>query len=268
MLFEPLTPTADGPFKKLGFAWDQPIPETAEWIEAKLAFMLMLRGKAISDWNITYSPSSTMTFLLARRLIVKFCHANALLPWLTRNFEFRYLPVFLLRHPFAVVASQLKHGNWAYKYSEFRVPRCRFSEHYQRHAPFLSTLASKEEALVAQWCLSNLVPLRQAGTEGRWVTLYYEQLLTDPEATFRSLFERWSLPLPDDIMRRITKPSVTTVDGDLKQEPERQLAKWSDAFSRRQLQKMSDVLQYFGVTEYGMGSSLPDAEPGPVSCHA
>src|SRR5690348_9282727 len=122
LLFEPLIATQPGPFRDLGFVWDQPIPRDAEWPEAKAAFEAMLRGKAITDWNITYSRSSAASFLTARRMVVKCCHANALLSWLVNQFNFRYQPIFLVRHPFAVVASQLENPRWARGTPRFKIP--------------------------------------------------------------------------------------------------------------------------------------------------
>lgn len=253
ILFEPLVPTEPTPFRALRFGWNQPIPEDAVWDEAKGAFERMFRGKTISEWNLAYSASSFVSFLSAKRMVVKFCHANTLLPWLTRNFAFRYAPVFLLRHPFATVASQLKHGGWRRRFKGFRMPDGPFNEHYVQHEAYLSSLQSREEALVARWCLSNLVPLRAAGTGERWLTVYYEHLLRNPEESLRRLFNQWGLPVPDGITSRIATPSTTAIEATFKHSVEEQLGKWQQFFSDSQVKRMMAVLDYFGVAEYNEG---------------
>lgn len=251
LLFEPLTSTEFGPFRDLNFARDQPIPEDAEWPEARAAFASMLCGKAISDWNITYSRSSSASFLSARRLVVKCCHANMLLPWLVRQFAFQCPPVFLVRHPFAVVASQLKHGNWAFEFKGFRIPDCRFNESYVRHKPFLLKLETKVEALTAQWCLANRVPLESARNDRDWITVHYEQMLLEPQKELERIFRRWGLPLPNNIADRIHRPSATAANVTFTKGSEAQLAKWRHAFSADELKKMRDVLDYFSISTYG-----------------
>lgn len=257
LLFEPLTATQQGPFRDLGFAWDQPIPPDAKWPEARAAFEAMLRGKAITDWNIVYSSSSVASFLTARRMVVKCCHANALLSWLVRQFNFRYQPIFLVRHPFAVVASQLENPRWAHGTPRFKIPDCRYRECIERHEPFLSQLDSRAQVLTAQWCLSNVDPLGSGDNDQRWTTVFYENLLMAPERQLRRVFDRWGLPLPDKILRRVTKPSKTTREATFKLGVEQQLSKWKAAFSPDERRKMIRVLKYFGVSIYDDECYLP-----------
>lgn len=257
LLFEPLTATQEGPFRDLGFAWDQPIPPDAEWPEAKAAFEVMLRGKAITDWNIVYSSSSAASFLTARRMVVKCCHANALLSWLVRQFNFKYQPICLVRHPFAVVASQLECPRWARRPPRFVIPDCRYRECIAKHEPFLSRLDSTAEVLTAEWCLSNIGPLGSGDNDRRWITVYYENLLMAPERQLRRVFDRWRIPLPDNILRRVARPSKTTREATFKLGVEQQLSKWKAAFSPDERRKMTRVLKYFGVSIYDEAGYLP-----------
>jgi hypothetical protein len=251
ILCEPLVLGQAGPFNALHFCWDQHIPENAEWEAAKQAFELVFRGKVLNDWTCMHSPLHR--FLTADRMVVKFCHANALLPWLIRNFSFKYAPIFLIRHPFAVVASQLRHGNWSYEFSGYKIPHCPFNEFYSKHAEFLSKIRTKEEALVATWCLVNLVPLLHIGNNVNWVMIYYEHLLKNPRKEMQRIFDRWQLPVPDNFLDKVAKPSATTREATFEHGAEKQLAKWKSRFNDAQLKKMMTVLEYFGIEQYGMG---------------
>lgn len=95
-------------FRDLGFSWRQRIDEGTQWDEARAAFERTFRGRTLNLWSCT---SDLGDYLRAERLVVKLCRANGALPWLTEAFDFRYAPIYLVRHPFAVAASQVKWGS-------------------------------------------------------------------------------------------------------------------------------------------------------------
>ncbi len=243
-------PVAHGrPFKYLFFAPRQFIPRTADWPAAEDAFDDVFRGRILN--HCTCKLSSPLSFVHADHLLVKFCRANALLPWIGRVFRFNFTPVLLLRHPFAVAASQLRHPAWAHQPSQYHIPTCRYRHHYADHATFLSTLKTKAEVLVATWCLSNLVPLRTPDHERSWLTVYYEELLLDPAEQIRRLFDAWHLPIPDGAMRQASIASITARDPAITERAvDQQLAKWHKTFTESQIEALLRVLQYFEIEVY------------------
>lgn len=248
MLWEPLHLNHMNHFSRLNFAWRQHIPESATWPEAEVAFQRLFEGKVL---NVsTCRSSSPFHFLRAERMLVKFCRASAMIPWLTGVFDFSYEPIYLVRHPFAVVASQLKHGAWDYDFKGFEIPDSPYNDLYRDHAPFLSSLGSKEEALVATWCLTNLVPLRNARNNIDWITVYYEDLLSDPARELQRIFRRWGLVLPDGLIEKAREPSSTAKETTFLSSVERQLAKWRAYFDQQQIERMMAVLRYFDVERY------------------
>ena len=267
VLWEPLNGRQVPYFRPLKFAWRDPladtdeyrhtsplvqhIPEDADWPEARAAFEQLLQGKVLNAWmGFMASP---VDLVRAERLLVKFIHANALLPWLTRAFSFRYAPIHLVRHPFAVVASQVKHGNWDYDFVRFPLPDGPYSEYYTRHAAFLAGLTTREEMLTAAWCFSNLVPLQSARRDEDWITIHYEHLLLDPEADINRVFKRWGLPVPEGALDEIRTPSASAKETTFQDSVEKQLAKWTSVFSPDQLRRMAAVLNYFEVAHYDQG---------------
>jgi hypothetical protein len=257
ILWEPLFIKHVEAFRNLGFAVFQHIPEEAEWPEAEQAFERLLRGRILNYWTCRQTTMKAMR--RADRLILKICRGNALLPWLTRKFAFRYEPVYLVRHPLAVVASQLRQGGWDWEYSGFKVPGPPFNEIYAEHDRYLRGLKTKEEALTAGWCLTNLVPLRSSGNDHRWITVHYEDLIRDPGRGIRRIFDRWGTPIPDGIMEKVRGASSTTREATFEQSIEMQLSKWQEHLTADQQKRMLDVLEYFGVHEYG-------ADPLPTLC--
>lgn len=255
---EPLYLLPSNPFRQLKFTWNQYIPEDADWPEARDLFELLLRGKLLTSWT-----SSTWSFLRARRMVVKFCYANALLPWLTRNFMFRYAPICFVRHPFAIAASKIKFVGWKHDYPGFRIPDCPYRERYLEHAVFLSGIGTQPESLVAEWCLANLVTLNNPRNERDWITVCYETLLMNPRAEIERIFTRWGLPVPCDLLDGIERPSSTTKEATFTESKQKQLAKWRTFFSPEQIEAMMSVLDYFRVELYG--ADVFPAKPSATS---
>lgn len=254
VLWEPLHLEEVNLFKKLGFAWRQFIPESDKWEEAEKAFENMLRGKVLNHW--TCYLSSPIDFMRAEKMVVKLCRANALIPWLTGVFAFRFDPVYLVRHPFAVAASQMKHGSWDKPFNGYIIPEGRYSEFYKNHTEFLLSLETKEETLVATWCLTNMVPLSHPENNRRWITVFYENLLMDPEKEIERIFSRWGMPMPEDIIKMVRFPSATAKEKTFSRSAQSQLYKWKSFFDREQIERMSGVLEYFNVAHY-TGEVLP-----------
>src|SRR5690606_852588 len=110
ILWEPLHVKNVPELQKIGFGWRQYIPEQANWTEAKEFFDKLFKGKILNPWIMQQTTKQEL--LQADQLVVKFCRGNALMPYLTSTYSFKYKPIFMVRHPFAVVASQMKHGGW------------------------------------------------------------------------------------------------------------------------------------------------------------
>ena len=236
-------------FRRLSFASRQFIPRHADWPAAENAFGRVFQGRTVN--HCTCKLSSPMSFLYADKLLVKFCRANALAPWLTRVFNFRYTPVLLLRHPFAVAASQLRHPAWAAQPSQYTIQSGRYRHHQEEHACFLSTLDTKAEMLVAIWCLSNLVPLRTPLDERNWMTVHYEDLLLGPAQEIDRIFDAWDLPVPDRALHQTSIPSVTTqYRAFRKSGVDRQLTKWRRRFAESEIAALKRVLDHFEINVY------------------
>lgn len=255
LLWEPLHLRTAPQFRHLGFNWRQYIPADAEWPEARAAFELLFRGKTLGERLC--SRTSVTEIEAAERLIVKFCRGNALLPWLTAQFDFTFKPLLLLRHPFAVAASQLAFGAWNRSFRGFNIPNGPFNDRYLAHQSFLESLKTKEEALVATWCLTNGVPLEHPSHDRRWIPIFYEHLLFEPEHVIEQIFAAWGLPVPDGILDRVRVASATTRDATFERSLHEQVTKWQRSFTPEQIERMSRVLDYFEIGCY-------TAEPLPV----
>jgi len=249
VIWEPLQIHRVREFRSLGFSMRQFIPEDADWPEAENAFRKLFQGKVLNNWIC--NPSSPLDYPRAEKLIIKFCRANGMIPWLVRKFNFKHAPIYLVRHPLSVVASQLKHGSWDYKFEGYQIPAGPFTEPYRKHREYLLSLKSKEEALVATWCITNAIPLKHRANDMKWITVYYEDLLMQPNEEFDRIFSRWGIAMPEDLLDHLRTPSARAKEKVHTENARLQLSKWQDFFSSQQVNKMIAVIEYFQIRQYG-----------------
>lgn len=247
-LWEPLHLKNVEVFDDLDFGWRQYIPEDKEWEKAEEAFQKLFRGDYLNFW--LSSRSSPMEFTSADQMIVKFVRANAMLPWLTKRFNFQYEPIYLLRHPFAVAASQLKEGSWDPEFNGYKLPDMPYNEVYKTHFPFLLSLKSRPEEMVADWCINNKIVLENDRHQKDWIPIYYEEILLYPEKVLHQIFNRWDIPMPESILKKVRKPSSTTKGELFKDDIDKQLSKWQQFFDKDTITRLQRVLNYFEVDIY------------------
>ncbi len=90
----------------LDFKWNPYLPEDVNH-EKAFRFFSRLFSKEIVNLEL-YRYNDLKLVCSKKWFVYKFCYGNNLLPWLVNRFEIK--PILLLRHPCAVVASQLHHG--------------------------------------------------------------------------------------------------------------------------------------------------------------
>jgi len=253
LIWEPLMISKVKEFARLGFEWRQYIPEQEQWPEARAIMERVFKGQLLSSYLC--QQSSPKSVREAKHLLVKFCRANQLLPWLTREFAFRVPPIYLVRHPCAVVASQLKQGGWRNVHATFSLPNGRYHEFYSKHAAYLGKINSVEKNLAATWCMCNAVPLSHPDNNKRWITLTYESLLMNGGAELERIERRWNLRFPDKSYNRLAEASSTTVEGSPigDGKAREQLRYWQTELSNKQIDDILSVLDYFKISLYNNG---------------
>lgn len=247
-LWEPLHVRNVKPFRELGFGWRQYIPQHNKWEAAKETFEELFKGEYLNFWLA--SREFPVRFVTADRMIIKFVRANALLPWILDKFHFELTPVFLLRHPFAIAASQMKEGSWNDEFEDYEIPNGRYSKIFKRHESFLSTLKTKGEEIVATWCINNKVVLKHKRHAKDWMTIYYENLLLNPEKELQCIFDRWDMSPPVGVFKNLRDASSTTKQATFQKGLEAQLSKWRRYFDQREIEQMLRVLDYFEIDIY------------------
>ena len=238
ILFEPLHLKNVPEAEASGFSWRTYVSPEEQWLEGEAFLKRVFEGKIINDWT-----AREMLFWEAyksKRLIIKFVRANRLLPWICHRFEVP-APILLLRHPCAVIASQLNYG-WK-NATRPEIPG--YLEQYPRFRTILSEAKGDEEYLAALWALDQLPALSQQ-TPHPWIIVTYEELLLRTEATLLSIFDKWNIKIDmDDALSRIKRPSsvvsasgISGING------------WKNTLTVKQASKVLSTVHSFGLTFY------------------
>lgn len=249
VMWEPLTVEQMPAFERLNFVGSgrrQHIPKHEKWTEARTTFEDLFSGSLTNYFLV--SRTSLIDYATSSNLIFKFTKGTGILPWLCENFSFNFRPLHFIRHPFAVVSSQIHHGAWGYTYNQFSIPDRAYVDIYKRNKHFLETLHTKEEELTAVWCIHNTDSIKSKNK--KWISLTYENTLLKPQQAIEYLFTEWGLGVPSTAYNLIEKPSRTTKEGSLKSNPMEQISKWKNYFSDEKIKSMKRVLDYFEVELY------------------
>lgn len=250
LVFEPLMRNKVKEFRDLDFYWHQPIPENDSWPEAKEAFRKLFNLE-IKDRQI-YVKTNIYKFPFSKYYIFKFCFGNLLLPWIVNNFNL--YPILLLRHPCAVVASQMKHGAWEglEKGSwEYKIPDFKYNDLYLHYIDVLRNVKTYEENLAATWALTTIYPIENPSNDLKWITLSYESLVTNYEQEIDRIFSRLDINTPKKIMEVANKPSFTTKFNSADNiNMGGQLSHWTKSLSKSQIANILHIVKEFGIDFY------------------
>jgi hypothetical protein len=188
--------------------------------------------------------------LVARRRLIKDIRANLLLGWIHENFPGMPI-ILLLRHPCAVVASQLALG-WQEVLLETMEQEELVEDFLLPVEAEIRAARDPFERHLFSWCIENYVPLRQFGP-GEIHLAFYESFLVHPERELRRLFSFLGEDFDERAYRALRRPSllsrnpqVPSVDG------------WRRFVTGRQLERAVEILGHFDLDRlYGEGT-MPD----------
>jgi len=241
--------------KDVNFCFHQYIPEEAEWPEAEEYFRKLYNMEigSRSSFRLYYLNKTLKNITATKHFVYKDCCCNMLLPWLTARLDVN--PVYVIRHPCAVVASQLKYKHWDYILKDvkahFPEPGSRFQEIYHRYQDIIDTITKPEERMAAEWALHNSVPIKHPLNDIRWVTVSYEKLYKEPETEISRVFGRLNMEIPGKILSDIRKPSITALEGSKSIiQSGQQLESWRKSLTPAQVKNILHIVKEFDMDFY------------------
>jgi hypothetical protein len=199
--------------------------------------------------------------LHARRRVIKDIWSNLMLGWIQSAFP-EVSIVFILRHPCAVVASQLEvaHWGWLVDLQGLLGQPDLVEDHLGPFAREMADAATVFEQHMWLWCVENYVPLRQLDPN-RTHLVFYEDLCLGREREGDRLMSYLRLPFDPRIRAAFDAPSVAAVGRGVVLDPYEQIARWKDRLSSEQATAAARILSRFGLDEIYGDAATPQVSP-------
>jgi hypothetical protein len=245
MLWEPLHLKNNPECINYGFDWRNYIPVGTKDQAKEDYIRQILTGEKLSTRTTTRNNFNFWELNCFRGYLVKFVTANMMLPWLTDLFPIRI--IWMIRHPCAVVASQMEHGSWSHISKKNKTAPVEVFEQYPRLEKLYKKLDKLEELLAFEWALQTYVPLMNYRES--WFFTTYEYLLTEGNREVNRLFNYLDEPLPHKIDIQFRKAS-STASQEYSKNPKDQLTKWQNKLTTKQVNSILQITHEVGVTCY------------------
>jgi hypothetical protein len=200
--------------------------------------------------------------LVARRRVVKDVWANLLLGWIHEHFP--QIPIVLiLRHPCAVVSSQLLLLDWEWQVDVEALlgqPDL-VQDHLRPYVEAMVAASTPYERHLVTWCVENLVPLRQF-QPGQIHLVFYEQLCAEPLREADRLFRFLGKRIDHRILPMMSRPSRASRGHSAVISGQGAVDAWVSRVSRHDLDGAVRTLGLFGLEHvYGMDPVPNTADP-------
>ena len=242
---EPLNLNYNDHLRKMDFGWRQYIPKQENWAEANDFFQKLYRGENIPPGCI--ASNGLMHFINSDKGVFKIIRGKLLLEWLLYHFEFKYKPIFLIRHPLAVINSIKKHKSWSYKFKPFEISKSPFQERYKMHESFLKDLKNTREQILAHWCIANLSYFQGVSFMDQTIVVKYEDLVLEPRTILEQLLREWNYVPSDFKFKNVAAPSATSEVNVKSIDPKNQIEKWKTQLDPLEINRYQEILNYFHI---------------------
>ena len=196
-------------------------------------------------------------------VVVKCIRANLMLDWIHANFDSRI--VLLMRHPCAVVESQLRfpeHWDPYWLLAKYRSDRRLMQGPLRARSGVLDQKLSRPQALAAIWCIENLVPSSQAAANN-YTVVFYEELLERPDVEWSRIATGLGVTIvPED--KLLERPSqqaavrLQKLEINNEENYSKSYASWRARLTAADISQIASVLEGLGVTFYAVSENRPD----------
>jgi hypothetical protein len=214
----------------------------------------VLTGRIRHPWTDKFHRT-----VIARKRLIKDVRANLILKWLHTRFPEMPI-VFVMRHPCAVVRSQLQRPHWRPDLRAEFLSQPELVEDYL--APFAEDIAKAEthfDILVFRWCIQNYVPLRQF-QEGEIHIAFYEDFCIDPEEEVARMFAYLGKPYSPEVLEVVGKPSPVSLKDSAIVVGGSLIDSWRKQISPEQVERAVEILSLFGLDSIYSRESRPNPD--------
>ena len=242
-IFEPLHPDYVPEVSRIFTDRNPYIPPHQDWPEGHSLFSKIHSGKLINSWIM--SQVSLLKIFKAKRLVVKYVRGNLLLEWLVVNMDV-LTPILMIRHPCAIISSQLNKGWQPGKKLLLNNP---YLDHYPDIRRECERLSEPEELAALAWCLRYHAPL-MSRKPYQFVLVCYEKLVRNGKEELIKIFNILNIPLENKAIAQLSIPSDTVTSISQVVKGKDPLAGWREKLTKTQCQNILNVLHIFSMDFY------------------
>lgn len=257
IVFEPLRhDTGPAVAKALGY-WPYLRPDARPEGVAEQVWDVF-NGGWRSEWSDRFGRQTST------RCLVKEIRAHFLLGWMRAAFPDMPM-VFILRHPCAVAASEIRLGwtGWDEPLAALAARPELVADHLAPYLDVIHGAATTFERRIVLWCIRNVVPLRQLARGDASVVLY-ERLLIDPMGELAPLLSSLGRPIDEPaILQAWRQPSAMSMaSGDAV--PDDRVSGWMRTTTAEERARAVDILRAFGLARIYTDDPMPHVASGDV----
>jgi len=215
------------------------------------SFEWIVSGTTRTAWIEQFNHWATLKY---NRRVVKLFRSNLLYPWLRREFpNFRY--ILLLRHPAAIVLSQLK-GKWNLSSGRLNAQTAlrehanltRFDEFQWPDTGFLSNLIF--------WVIENEVALDCANETGGLI-VFYEDLCTQPRKELAKIQDYLEIEFPSKVFENLEEASWSSRRAISGLTSEERVNRWQLIINDEQRRMLGQVLMHSSLAKHYGTEAFP-----------
>ena len=190
-----------------------------------------------------------------------------MLDWIEKNFNAKI--VYVVRHPGAVVASQIAASNaksgavWDFNGSTKQSILSQYKQDEQLRKDYLDKyyeIFSEKLSPVAGhtliWCIENILPVYNQQKKKRYV-FFYEDIVKDPEKEFGRMVKVLGLERKPDNSIVIRPSQQASQEMRNRSFEENQLTRWMKSFNQQQLGEIDNILKFFNIKIYNAYDPMP-----------
>lgn len=158
--------------------------------------------------------------------------------------RYRPLMLFVVRHPCAVVLSELNQGTPSERSLETILRQVDLvNDHLSDYAPELAEVDGAVASLAAVWAARHRVVANGLARNPEWKVIYYEAMCADPLRQFKQLFGalglRWSKAMNEYVERRSSVDLPGKYSG--RRVSRRQIDKWKGKMDLADVQRIRQI---------------------------
>jgi hypothetical protein len=201
------------------------------------------------------------------RLLLKIVDAKPMMDWFDSNYELDI--AYFVRHPIPQALSCIRNG-WhtttkAYLRNDWFAAEVIGDGSLQSYAEDLDRIGTPLERYVLNWVVENLYPLQVMAKRPRWLSLSYEESVTDQPTVLHEVSDRLELSDTRSMQRAASRTSRSSsmstpsaVSAIKSGNRDAQVAGWRKHVADDDLTRVSSILDRFGITLYSAAEPMPN----------